>query len=654
MNRAHSWVFPLALLLMFAVMGAALVTSQGERTTTAAAATQPQARAQQSEPPVQFYTRTLRTVSPGLSNANVSFEWVETSGDWVAFSLGTLGCGHCGTYATQLALTNVLDGQGVTIRPSTWGYQFSSGGAPIGVTSARFNAPYLVWVQPGRETLPGYTFAEGQFDCRLCYYDVNAQLGGAVTSLEDLFTDAQAEVKVLDVKYDGQVLVKSNRSSALWVGKVGTSERRQLPFTINAAEVTEGGFGQNNSIFYIQAGSVLQWSEGANEPQRVGRGEVLRTRGFYPFWHGEGGIYTRGAGTDQQLVMPGVDPDYDVNTTGPLGDVMAWISRSGPQGKARFNFAQVSISGQVRLLTGYDIPGSPGRLSMANEKAVYIETEFTSSLPNFHLQLVWTLRPDPMFGRVWERADAPVAAGKANRSWLWGPTPNYLGYEAYKQGPGERRLVQYYDKSRMEINNPQGDRNNPFFVTNGLLAVEMIAGEIQVADQIFITASVPSTIPVAGDPRKDNPLTPSYATMAAVSSLHGDKQAQKRVGTAVNDALDVNGVVSRDDVHGRLSRYAAFVPQTGHNIPDVFWPYLQGMQQTYGYDWVFVMGYPISEGYWTTMRVSGKDMPVLVQAYQRRVLTYVPDFPTAWRVQMGNVGQHYFEWRYVMNRETGR
>jgi hypothetical protein len=61
------------------------------------------------------------------------------------------------------------------------------------------------------------------------------------------------------------------------------------------------------------------------------------------------------------------------------------------------------------------------------------------------------------------------------------------------------------------------------------------------------------------------------------------------------------------------------------------------------------MGYPISEGYWTTMRVSGRDMPVLVQAYQRRVLTYVPDFPANWKVQMGNVGQHYFEWRYVMN-----
>ena len=420
-----------------------------------------------------------------------------------------------------------------------------------------------------------------------------------------------------------------------------------------AEAVTEGAFAPGNKVYWIESGNVLVWRDGASEPQRVGKGDALRARGFYPFWHGEGGIYTQGTDANGQLVMPGVGRDYDVNTTSPLGDVMAWFTPPGAQGKARFNFARVSITGQVTLLTGYDVPGSPGRLSMANEKAVYVETELTSSLPNYHLQMVWTLRSDPMFGQVWEKADAAVAAQKANRSWLWGPGPNYLGYEAYKQGPGERRLVQYYDKSRMEINNPSGDRNNPYYVTNGLLAVEMIAGEIQVADEVFITASMPSTIPVAGDPRKDNPLTPSYATLAAVSSLHGDKQAQKRVGTAVNDAIDVNGVVSRDDVRGRLSRYSAFVPQTGHNIPDVFYPYLQAMQATYGYDWVFVMGYPISDGYWTTMRVSGKDMPVLVQAYQRRVLTYVPDFPATWRVQMGNVGQHYFEWRYVMNRKLG-
>jgi sortase A len=31
------------------------------------------------------------------------------------------------------------------------------------------------------------------------------------------------------------------------------------------------------------------------------------------------------------------------------------------------------------------------------------------------------------------------------------------------------------------------------------------------------------------------------------------------------------------------------------------------------------------------------------------VLTYAPGLPQGWRVQMGNIGQHYFQWRYGSN-----
>jgi hypothetical protein len=50
------------------------------------------------------------------------------------------------------------------------------------------------------------------------------------------------------------------------------------------------------------------------------------------------------------------------------------------------------------------------------------------------------------------------------------------------------------------------------------------------------------------------------------------------------------------------------------------------------------------------MQVGGVTMPLMIQAYQKRVLTYMPDFAPEWRVQMGDVGQHYFEWRYVQIR----
>ena len=42
--------------------------------------------------------------------------------------------------------------------------------------------------------------------------------------------------------------------------------------------------------------------------------------------------------------------------------------------------------------------------------------------------------------------------------------------------------MQYFDKARMEINDPNGDRNNLYFVTNGRLVVEMISGRVQTGD----------------------------------------------------------------------------------------------------------------------------------------------------------------------------
>src|SRR5690606_18565814 len=35
----------------------------------------------------------------------------------------------------------------------------------------------------------------------------------------------------------------------------------------------------------------------------------------------------------------------------------------------------------------------------------------------------------------------------------------------------------------------------------------------------------------------------------------------------------------------------------------------------------------------------------------RRCLTYTPDNPPGWQVEAGNVGQHYYEWRYLSDDE---
>ncbi|MEP6775313.1 MAG: hypothetical protein ABJA50_06925 [Chloroflexota bacterium] len=286
-----------------------------------------------------------------------------------------------------------------------------------------------------------------------------------------------------------------------------------------------------------------------------------------------------------------------------------------------------------------------------SNKMVFVESMSTYGTAQL-VRVAWLLPPNAAFTDVWTKADGPVAAGTVARSWLWGPGPSvtrYEQYEQYEQGPGQQRLVQYYDKSRMEINNPNADPKSPGYITNGLLTVEMIGGEIQTGDANSVEANsveakVQADIPVVGDPRKDNPLAPSYADLQGVATIHGEHQAAVRTGQQVDDAIAVQGIVSKDTAHAGLASYAAYSDETKHNVPDVFWKYLTEMNANYGFDWTFVLGYPITEAYWTQMRVGGKDMPVLIQAYQRRVLTYVPDFEPTWQVQQGNVGQHYLEW----------
>jgi hypothetical protein len=250
-------------------------------------------------------------------------------------------------------------------------------------------------------------------------------------------------------------------------------------------------------------------------------------------------------------------------------------------------------------------------------------------------------RSDAAFGGVWQRADAPVQSGKTSRSWLWGPNPIRTTVERYEQSPGTERLVEYYDKSRMEITQPGGDRRQRWFVTNGLLVKELVSGKLQIGDAQFEDRA-PSENPIAGDPSGDNPA-PAYRAFGDVVSLNGDRRAPKAIGADVTATINAAGVVAKDPAMRRPeTRIATYDDNLGHNIPDVFWRYLQALPD----DWVFALGYPISESYWTVARVGGVDKAVLVQLFERRVLTYTPGNPPGFEVEMGNVGQHYHRWRY--------
>jgi hypothetical protein len=258
---------------------------------------------------------------------------------------------------------------------------------------------------------------------------------------------------------------------------------------------------------------------------------------------------------------------------------------------------------------------------------------------------------DSAFKQVWARTDQPVSDGSVRRSFYWGPTPGESLMEPYEQGANGMRRVQYFDKSRMEINNPNGDPTNPFYVTNGLLTVELVSGKMQVGDNQYEDGA-PADIPLASD--NDDPSAPTYATFGKLLDKAGNK-----VGGALYSSIDKSGNVTTPPgvTPTRQEIVAYYEPQTGHNIPQVFWDFLnqsgpinQNGQVVTGRlsdPWFYATGLPISEAYWAKVKIAGKEgVDVYIQAYQRRVLTYVPTLPEGFQVQMGNIGAHYHDWRY--------
>jgi hypothetical protein len=246
-----------------------------------------------------------------------------------------------------------------------------------------------------------------------------------------------------------------------------------------------------------------------------------------------------------------------------------------------------------------------------------------------------------------------VADGRVARSWYWGPGPNTGALqEDYAEGSEGKHLVQYFDKSRMEINNPQGDPNNPFYVTNGLLALELITGKMQVGDTEFVDR-YSANIPLASD--TDDTQAPTYASFTAVVAV----TSTNRVNSAVNTRIDRTGVITTDASFDTFGvRYGFFEATTRHNIPDVFWAFLNESGPIVRADgevrharlsdpYFYVTGYPVSEAFWARVKIENRpDTAVLIQAYERRVLTFVPTAPTGFKVQMGNIGLHYYDWRY--------
>jgi hypothetical protein len=255
------------------------------------------------------------------------------------------------------------------------------------------------------------------------------------------------------------------------------------------------------------------------------------------------------------------------------------------------------------------------------------------------------------FSNVWARTDQPVAKGAVQRTWLWGPEANTPALqEPYAESPNGSRTVQYFDKSRMEVSHPGADPNSDGYVTNGLLAKELVTGEMQVGDDRY-EAHQPANVNVAGD--ADDPSGPTYATFTGLLNQPPHGPGYVVAEQVLRDGQVVINQAYANNYHVTL---ATKVGETNHSVATPFWNFMtssgtiwdgsnnvQGALFPYAY---YATGLPITEPYWTTVKVGGVSKDVLIQVFERRVMTYTPSNPAGWQVESGNVGQHYYQWRY--------
>jgi hypothetical protein len=254
----------------------------------------------------------------------------------------------------------------------------------------------------------------------------------------------------------------------------------------------------------------------------------------------------------------------------------------------------------------------------------------------------------------WARTDLPVLDGLAARTWMWGPEAiTEPMVEPYVESPSGLRPVQYFDKSRMEITDPSGDSESPWYVTNGLLVVEMVEGYIQIGNGAIDEAFDPAQVNIAGDPGQH----PTYADIATFGL---PERPAREEGALVDEWFGEDGITSIEpntypDFVNATQRVT--VPGIDHTIAEPFWEFMnstglvyedgQYVEASLFLNPYYATGYPITEAYWSTLEVGGTPRAVLWQCFERRCLTHTPDNPEGFVVEAGNVGLHYYAWRYT-------
>jgi hypothetical protein len=432
-------------------------------------------------------------------------------------------------------------------------------------------------------------------------------------------------------------VIKEGGQYRMWYEAVDTQQQRSVAIAFSL----DGMHWAKPTGPNVQIANAPYNTEGPGSPQIVHTGN-----NYYMWFHSTTAIF-QASSIDGQ--------NFNLDPGGAILDV----SPAGAADSSRLIMPHVVLRTDTNqaymLYTGYNDTAWQGLLATSSLNLTPITPPIPPVIPPAPPTGPTTTHDfaDPIFQQIWQRTDKPVLEGATKRSWIWGPGAQSSAYEEYAEAASGIRLVQYFDKGRMEINNPGGDRNSPYFASSGLLAKELVTGNIQVGNDSYRTME-PSTGPIAGDP--DDTYGPSYAAMSKVLTASSVQVGQPEIlgidnqgNSAENPALTGFGVTA-----------AFYVPETRHSIAAPFWNFLNSNGLVYTVNGTgviaklfsptfYVTGLPLTEAYWAHVKVGGQVKDVLIQVFERRILTYTPSNDPTFQVEMGNVGRTYFHWRYGMD-----
>jgi hypothetical protein len=216
---------------------------------------------------------------------------------------------------------------------------------------------------------------------------------------------------------------------------------------------------------------------------------------------------------------------------------------------------------------------------------------------------------------------------------LWGEAPLISIVEPYTGAPGNRRLVQYFDRGRMELDVVSGA------VTQGQLVRELTSGTVQIGDDSFAQES-PAEIPIMATSSNEGvDAGPTYADFAAIAREPALDRTTSPAGVVADWLLPGGEILS--SAPPAAASAALYVEQTGHNIPDVTVGWFAS--EPFGaLNWQEALGLPVSESYW--IQADGQER--LVQLYERRVVVFTPAAAVGEQFTLTNTGRHYYRWRY--------